>query len=56
MGQWAFSVREAGGRSAQRNTFYEPIKVWHAAPMATETESRPVGSKSKVLEDNLTRT
>jgi hypothetical protein len=35
----------------QRNTFYEPIKVWDAAPIATEAE--PPSGKSKVLEDNL---
>ena len=43
--------REAGRTPAQRNTFYEPIKVWDAAPIATEAE--PPSGKSKVLEDNL---
>ena len=47
------AIREAGRTPVQRNTFYEPIKVWDAAPTATEAESRLVGSKSKVLEDNL---
>ena len=37
--------------AVQRNTFYEPIKVWDAEPTATEAE--PPSGKSKVLEDNL---
>jgi len=45
--------RWRGGRTpVQRNTFYEPIKVWDATPAATEAE--PPAHKSKVLEDNLT--
>jgi hypothetical protein len=40
-----------GRTPVQRNTFYEPIKVWDAAPAATEAEL-PAG-KSKVPEDNL---
>ena len=47
------AIREAGRTPVQRNTFYEPIKVWDAAPTAAEAEARLVGSKSKVLEDNL---
>jgi aminodeoxyfutalosine synthase len=47
------AIREAGLTPVQRNTFYEPIKVWEAASTAAETESRLVGSKSKLLEDNL---
>ena len=47
------AIREAGLTPVQRNTFYEPIKVWDTAPTATEAESRLAGSKSKVLEDNL---
>jgi hypothetical protein len=42
---------EAGRTPVQRNTFYEPIKVWDAAPAATGAE--PPSGKSKVLEDNL---
>src|SRR5438445_6440825 len=45
------AIREAGRTPVQRNTFYEPIKVWDAAPTATEAE--PPTGKSKVLEDNL---
>ena len=45
------AIREAGRTPVQRNTFYEPIKTWDAAPTATEAEP-PLG-KSKVLEDNL---
>ncbi len=45
------AIREAGRTPVQRNTFYEPIKVWDGAPIATEAEL-PSG-KSKVLEDNL---
>jgi aminodeoxyfutalosine synthase len=48
------AIREAGRTPVQRNTFYEPIKVLeNPPPTTTEVESRPVGSKSKVLEDNL---
>jgi len=45
------ALREAGRLPVQRNTFYESIKVWDAAPPATEVE--PPSNKSKVLEDNL---
>jgi aminodeoxyfutalosine synthase len=45
------AIREAGRTPVQRNTFYEPIKVWDGAP--TETEAEPPANKSKVLEDNL---
>ena len=45
------AIREAGRTPMQRNTFYEPIKVWDAAP--TETETEPPTGKSKMLEDNL---
>jgi 2-iminoacetate synthase ThiH len=44
------AIREAGCTPVQRNTFYEPIKVWDGlAPAATE----PNDQRSKVLEDNL---
>jgi aminodeoxyfutalosine synthase len=45
------AIREAGRTPVQRNTFYEPIKVWDAAPSAIEAE--PPSGKSRVLEDNL---
>jgi aminodeoxyfutalosine synthase len=45
------AIREAGRTPVQRNTFYEPIKVWDAAPTASEAE--PPSGKSKMLEDNL---
>ncbi len=44
-------IREAGRTPIQRNTFYEPIKVWESSPKSTEVE--PPTGKSKVLEDNL---
>jgi aminodeoxyfutalosine synthase len=44
------AIREAGGTPVQRNTFYEPIKVWNGpAPTAAE----PNEQHSKVLENNL---
>jgi aminodeoxyfutalosine synthase len=44
------AIREAGCTPVQRNTFYEPIKVWDArAPAAPE----PNDQRSKVLEGNL---
>jgi hypothetical protein len=45
------AIREAARTPVQRNTFYEPIKTWDAAPTAVEVE--PPSGKSKVLEDNL---
>jgi aminodeoxyfutalosine synthase len=45
------AIREAGRTPVQRNTFYEPIKVWDSVPTASEAE--PPANKSKVLEDNL---
>ena len=47
------AIREAGRTPVQRDTFYEPIKVLADTTAANEAESRLVGSKSKVLEDNL---
>jgi aminodeoxyfutalosine synthase len=44
------AIREAGRTPVQRNTFYEPIKVWDA-PMPAPTE--PNDQRSKILEDNL---
>ena len=45
------AIREACRTPVQRNTFYEPIKVWESTPTATEAE--PPTGKSKVLENNL---
>jgi aminodeoxyfutalosine synthase len=45
------AIREAGLTPVQRNTFYEPIKVWDATPKPTDAE--PPSGKSSVLEDNL---
>ena len=45
------AIREAGRTPVQRNTFYEPIKVWENLPAAGEVE--PPSGKSKLLEDNL---
>jgi aminodeoxyfutalosine synthase len=44
------AIREAACTPVQRNTFYEPIKVWDA-PMPSEAE--PNDQRSKVLENNL---
>ena len=46
------AIREVGRTPVQRNTFYEPIKVWESLQTAT-TEAEPPSGKSKVLEDNL---
>jgi aminodeoxyfutalosine synthase len=45
------AIREVGRVPVQRNTFYEPIKVWDAALAASEAE--PATGRSKLLEDNL---
>jgi len=45
------AIREADRIPVQRNTFYEPIKVWDAAPAGAEAD--PPSGKSKLLEDNL---
>jgi aminodeoxyfutalosine synthase len=44
------AIRESGCTPAQRNTFYEPIKVWDA-PMAAAVELSD--QRSKVVENNL---
>jgi aminodeoxyfutalosine synthase len=44
------AIRETGCTAVQRNTFYEPIKVWNHPP---REPSLPSGQPSKVLEDNL---
>ena len=46
------AIREAGRTPVQRNTFYEPIRVWESLQTAT-TEAEPPSGKSKMLEDNL---
>ncbi len=44
------AIREAGRLPVQRNTFYEPIRVWdEAAPMKGE----PAAPRSNILENNL---
>ena len=45
------AIREAGRLPVQRNTFYEPIKLWDGAAVGSTSEE--VTGKSKVLEDNL---
>ena len=45
------AIRETGRTPVQRNTFYEPIKVWE--PSSVPKEGEPPSGKSKVLEDNL---
>jgi aminodeoxyfutalosine synthase len=44
------AIREAGRTPAQRNTFYEPIKVWEDAPPVA-VEEQP--QRSDILESNL---
>ena len=44
------AIREAGCTPVQRNSFYEPIKVWDT-PLTPPTE--PSDQRSKVLENNL---
>jgi aminodeoxyfutalosine synthase len=46
------AIREAGRTPAQRNTFYEPIKML-ADGSSSANDADPPASKSKVLEDNL---
>src|SRR5580692_7441504 len=44
------AIREAGRTPVQRNTFYEPIKVWDDTPSAEDAGKT---ERSKVLEGNL---
>jgi aminodeoxyfutalosine synthase len=44
------AIREAGCTPVQRNTFYEPIKIWTDAPVAVAAEAT---ARSSVLEGNL---
>ena len=44
------AIREAGRVPVQRNTFYEPIKIWDTAGTA---DSPDAAARSKMLEQNL---
>jgi aminodeoxyfutalosine synthase len=44
------AIRETGCTPVQRDTFYEPIKVWDEA---VQPSAEPNDQRSKVLEDNL---
>ena len=44
------AIREAGRTPVQRNTFYEPVKVWNEPEPGKATETK---GTSKVLENNL---
>lgn len=43
-------IREAGRTPVQRNTFYEPVKIWEEPKPSSEA---PNGERSPVLERNL---
>ena len=45
------AIREAGRTPVQRNTFYEPIKIWE--PVSTSADVESASGKSKLLKDNL---
>src|SRR6516162_3107285 len=44
------AIREAGLTPVQRNTFYEPIKVWDGPPV---TESETTDGQASMIEKNL---
>ena len=44
------AIREAARVPVQRNTFYEPIKIWDAPGPAAEASN---GERSQILEGNL---
>jgi aminodeoxyfutalosine synthase len=44
------AIREAGRTPVQRNTFYEPIKVWDDEPGPKDPED---GRRSEILDNNL---
>src|SRR6266699_2290240 len=44
------AIREAGRTPVQRNTFYEPIRVWEET---SPKEPSPNGERSRILEKNL---
>jgi len=45
--------RETSRTRVQWNTYYKPIRALENAPPVSDSKSRQVGSKSKVLEDNV---
>ncbi len=45
------AIREAGRIPVQRNTFYEPVRVW--PPQSGPTDPEPSSQPSKILADNL---
>ena len=45
------AIREAGRTPVQRNTFYEPIKIWEPGSTSADVES--ASGKSTLLKDNL---
>jgi aminodeoxyfutalosine synthase len=45
------AIREAGRIPVQRNTFYEPVRVWSSPPAPADPEPSP--QNSNVLSDNL---
>src|SRR5580692_2123327 len=45
------AIREAGRTPVQRNTFYDPIKVWDNPDAGTDAKAD--AERSKVLEENL---
>jgi aminodeoxyfutalosine synthase len=47
--QMVKAIREAGRTPVQRNTFYQPIKVWNGSPPDGESPPQP----SRILQDNL---
>ncbi len=47
------AIRETGRTPVQRNTSYEPIKVFADTGPPTATDAEPPAGKSKVLEDKL---
>ena len=44
------AIREAGRTPVQRNTSYEPIKIWEES---TAAKADPNGQRSEILENNL---
>jgi len=49
-GELVKAIREAGRMPVQRNTFYEPVKIWEPA---STTDTPQSGTSSKILEENL---
>jgi aminodeoxyfutalosine synthase len=49
------AIRETGRTPVQRNTFYEPIKIWDATPNAAVSPlgESAEGEPAQVLRDNL---